>query len=217
MTTDWGSLGKYGLIAADPPWKFRAGHSNRSTENHYPTMPLAAIKALPVADLAAKDCALLLWTTPPFLKQSLEVMTAWQFRFVSVAFTWIKLKKHHADALFMDNDVFISLGHTTRKSSEMCLLGKRGRPTRLNADVPEVILAKRREHSRKPDQFYARCERLYPGPYLELFSRTARRGWDAFGNETGKFSGSPNSPVHPIDGHHDIAGATGAPEAGHGD
>lgn len=188
--------GHYGLIAADPPWQFKAGKkSRRSAEKHYPTMPLADIKDLPVWELAAENCALLLWTTPPFLRQSLDVMAAWRFRFVSIGFTWLKLKKAHADEFFMDGDMFISLGHTTRKSTEVCLLGKRGRPPRLNRDVEEVILAQRREHSRKPEQFYARCQRLYPGPYVELFSRTEREGWHTFGNETGKFNRSPDQEV----------------------
>ena len=177
----------YGLLACDPPWLFKAGQSKRSAERHYPTMPLADIKALPVWELAAENCALLLWTTPPFLRQSLDVMAAWRFRFVSIGFTWLKLKKAHADEFFMDGDMFISLGHTTRKSTEVCLLGKRGRPPRLNRDVEEVILAARREHSRKPETFYKRCEALYPGPHLELFSRTDRSGWSTWGNETGKF------------------------------
>lgn len=207
---------KYGLIAADPPWNFKAGKSNRSTENHYPTMKIDEIRAMPVHLLAAPDCALFLWTTPPFLKQSLSVMDAWKFRFVSIAFTWLKLKKNHSDEFFMDKDMFISLGHTTRKSSEVCLLGKRGRPPRLNKDVQEVILAARREHSRKPEQFYKRAERLYPGPRLELFSRTDREDWDTFGNETGKFNSSTNSDLPSINGNQPDPTPTTAGEADHG-
>ena len=177
----------FGLIAADCPMRFKAGKSNRSIENHYPTMPLGDIKALPVYELAADDCALLLWTSPPFLAQSLAIMAAWRFRFVSIGFTWLKLRRHAADEMFMDKDVFRSLGHTTRKSSEVCLLGKRGRPPRLNKNVQEVILAARREHSRKPQQFFDRCEKLYPGPYLELFGRQQRKGWTVWGNQSDKF------------------------------
>ena len=197
MTADFSIIprGKYGVIAADCPWRFKAGKSNRSVENHYPTMALDQIKALPVWELGAENCALLLWTTPPFLRQSMSVMEAWKFRYVSYAFTWLKLKKSHSDEFFLDKDVFISLGHTTRKSSEVCLLGKRGRPPRLNKDVQEVILAARREHSRKPEEFYRRAVRLYPGPYIELFSRTDREGWDLYGNETGKFSSPEGGEV----------------------
>lgn len=185
----------FGLIAADCPMRFKDGKSNRSTENHYPTMPLHEIKSLPVYELAAADCALLLWTSPPFIAQSLDIMKAWRFRFVSIGFTWLKMKKSTSDQLFLDKDVFISLGHTTRKSSEVCLLGKRGRPQRLNRDVAEVIIAARREHSRKPDEFFRRAERLYPGPRLEMFSRQDRVGWSVFGNQTGKFNRSESAGV----------------------
>lgn len=212
MSTDWpfGGLQRhgYGVIAADPPWRFKAGNkSSRSAERHYPTMPLPDIKALPVHLLAADDCALLLWTTPPFLKQSMEVMAAWRFRYVSIAYTWLKLKKGHSDEFFMDGDMFVSLGHTTRKSSEVCLLGKRGRPARLNRDVEEVILAARREHSRKPEEFYRRTQRLYAGPYLELFSRTDREGWSVYGNETGKFNSTASSIVSTSHGDNVDSGA----------
>lgn len=185
----------FGLIAADCPMRFKAGKSNRSIENHYPTMPLHEIKALPVYELAAENCALLLWTSPPFLQQSLDIMKAWRFRFVSIGFTWLKLKKGASDQFFLDKDVFISLGHTTRKSSEVCLLGKRGRPPRQNRDVGEVIIAARREHSRKPDEFFRRAERLYPGPRLEMFSRQDREGWHVYGNQTGKFNRSQGAEV----------------------
>lgn len=185
----------FGLIAADCPMRFRAGKSNRSIENHYPTMPLDEIKALPVHTLAAEHCALLLWTSPPFLEQSLAIMKCWKFRFVSIGFTWLKLKKGARDQMFLDQDVFISLGHTTRKSSEVCLLGKRGRPQRLAKNIGEVIIAGRREHSRKPDEFFKRAERLYPGPRLELFSRQDRKGWTVYGNQTGKFNGAEDSEV----------------------
>ena len=178
---------KFGLLSIDPPWKFKAGHSARSTENHYPTMTIPEIKALDIKSLAAPDCALFMWTTPPFLALSIDVLRAWQFRYVSVAFTWVKLRKSHRDALFLDGDMFVGLGHTTRKSSELCLLAKRGKPKRLDRNVHEIIFAARREHSRKPDEAARRMEKLYPGPKLEIFARTSRPGWTAWGNETGKF------------------------------
>lgn len=179
---------RFGVIAVDPPWKFKAGKSNRSTENHYQTMSIEQISALPIASLAAKDAALFLWTTPPFLDLSLRVMRAWGFRYVSVGFTWIKLKKGYRDTLFLDSDIFIGLGHTSRKSTEMCLLGKRGAPKRADKNVREVIIAARREHSRKPDAFYDRAARLYPGPCVEIFARQPRKGWTVWGNETTKFT-----------------------------
>ena len=81
----------------------------------------------------------------------------------------------------------VGLGYWTRANSEVCLLATKGKPKRLNADVRQAILEPRREHSRKPDCTYQRIERLVAGPYLELFARTQRPGWTAWGNEVGKF------------------------------
>ena len=78
-------------------------------------------------------------------------------------------------------------GYWTRANSEVALLATRGKPKRLNADVRQAILEPRREHSRKPECQYERIERLVAGPYLELFARNTRPGWDSWGNEVGKF------------------------------
>ncbi len=81
---------KYSVILADPPWAFRAWSNKgmgRSAEQHYPTMGVENIKALPVADLAAEDCVLFLWATFPMLKEALEVAEAWGFTYKTVAFT----------------------------------------------------------------------------------------------------------------------------------
>lgn len=196
-------LGHYGVIGADPAWKFKAGHSNRSTENHYKTMKLADIMALPVQELAAEDCVLLLWSSPPFLEQSIRVMEAWGFRFVSIAFVWLKLKKRHsAPSFFMEKDMFMGLGHTTRKCCEFVLLGKRGRPKRISKSVRDLIIEPIREHSRKPEQFYERTTKLYPGPYLELFSRTQREGWTVYGDETAKFTRPESAAIPAPDRNH---------------
>lgn len=177
----------FGVIGIDPPWHFKSGVNRRHALAHYPTMTMPAIRALPVQDLAAADCALFLWTSAPFLDQSISVMKGWGFRYTSIAFTWLKLQKRHRDALFLDKDVFIALGHTSRKSTEICLLGKRGKPNRLSKAIHEVIIAARREHSRKPEAFYDRAVALYPGPAIDVFSRQARPGWHQFGNEAEKF------------------------------
>jgi N6-adenosine-specific RNA methylase IME4 len=81
----------------------------------------------------------------------------------------------------------MGLGYWTRANTEPCLLATRGKPKRLNADVRQGIIEPRREHSRKPDCVHDRIERLVAGPYLELFARARRPGWDAWGNEVGKF------------------------------
>src|SRR5271167_3968614 len=85
----------------------------------------------------------------------------------------------------------MKIGYWTLSSSEVCLLGTRGKPKRLNADVRQGIISPDREHSRKPDGIHDRIERLVAGPYLELFARQTRPGWSAWGNEVNKFNRRP--------------------------
>jgi N6-adenosine-specific RNA methylase IME4 len=192
----------YGAIVADPAWGFKPwaapdpdASGRRDTERHYATMSLAEIKALPVADLAARDCWLFLWTIASHLPQALEVIEAWGFKYSSVAFTWVKLKRSRGEQLhflpLQESDLHVGMGHTTRKGTEPCLLARRGHPKRLAKDVREVILAPVRQHSRKPDEAYARVQRYCAGPYAELFARESRTGWDAWGDEIGKFDRQP--------------------------
>lgn len=193
--------GGYAAVVADPPWHFRARTtlqnsnwtSRRDAEKHYGVMGIDDIKALPVSDLAAKDAHLFLWVTGPCLEKGFEVIRAWGFRYSAVAFTWIKLKRKH-DPLQLrvlptaEGDLHVGLGLTTRKNAEFVLLGRRGNAKRIAKNVREVILAPVREHSRKPDEMAARVERYCAGPYIELFARMERPGWDSFGNEVGKFN-----------------------------
>ncbi len=165
--------GKYGVILADPPWAFETrgeGGKGRSAENHYPTMSVDEIGDRIILDLAADDCALFLWVTSDRLPAALDVMTRLSFRYASTAFVWVK-------------EGAPGLGYWTRKGAELCLLGARGSPKRLAADVAEVVHAPRGRHSEKPEEVYERIERLVAGPYLELFARKPRPGWDAWGND----------------------------------
>jgi N6-adenosine-specific RNA methylase IME4 len=174
----------YGAILADPPWRFSARSDKgqgRAPERHYPTMTLADIKALPVQLLAAEHCALFLWVCDPLLPQGLEVMRAWGFTFKTVAFTWAKRTRR-------DSGWHAGLGYWTRGNPETCLLGTIGAPARQARDVRQLIVAPLREHSRKPEEVRDGVERLVPGPYCELFARSARPGWHAWGNQVGRFA-----------------------------
>ena len=103
--------------------------------------------------------------------------------------------------LFADPvDSYMGLGYWTRANSEVCLLATRGSPKRLNADVRQGHHCPRREHSRKPEGVHERIERLVVGPYLELFARQRRPGWDCWGNEVDKFNGG-------YDSHKDVEGS----------
>jgi N6-adenosine-specific RNA methylase IME4 len=185
--------GHYRVIYADPPWSFatysRKG-KGRSPDAHYDCMDLDAIKRLPVAGWAHPDAVLLLWATDPLLDRALEVIEAWGFAYKTVGFYWAKLNKG-TTAIASEADFFTGLGFWTRANPEPCLLATRGRPRRRSGGVRKLVVAPRREHSRKPDEMYERIETLIEGPYLELFARGSRPGWDAWGLETGLFDGGP--------------------------
>jgi N6-adenosine-specific RNA methylase IME4 len=177
------------VVLVDPPWHFQTWSRNgrdRSPDQHYQTMQLVDLAALPVADLVATDSVLLLWATWPLLPEALALIQAWGFKYKTCAFAWMKADPYR---LFADDATpFAGLGYWTRANTEPCLLATRGKPKRLNADVRQGIIRPRREHSRKPDDIYARIERLVPGPYCELFARQTRPGWTCWGNELDKFT-----------------------------
>ncbi len=181
----------YGAILADPPWLYEVWSdkgTGRSAEQHYGVMTAADIASLPVPDLAADDCALFCWVTWPCLKQAIALIEAWRFTYKTCAFDWMKADNRQPNFFEAELPVQVGLGHWTRSNTEPCLLATRGCPARLHADVRQGIIAPRRQHSRKPDGIHERIERLVAGPYVELFARERREGWDCFGNEVDKFT-----------------------------
>lgn len=144
-------------------------------------MSIETISALPISQWAAEDAWLFLWATTPMLPQALQVMSAWGFSYSGNAFAWVKLNPSGVG-------FHTGLGFTTRKNIELCILGKRGKPRIAAHDVRELIVAPRREHSRKPDAQYERIERLCRGPYLEVFARQQWSGWCAIGDEIERFT-----------------------------
>ena len=115
------------------------------------------------------------------MDQAFELAAKWGFTFKSLGLVWVKTQKGDPEAPKM------GMGHWFRQEAEICLLFTKGKPSRIDKGVRQTILEPAREHSRKPDEAIARVERLTAGPYLELFSRSSRPGWDAMGNEKGKF------------------------------
>jgi N6-adenosine-specific RNA methylase IME4 len=177
---------KYRAILADPPWKFATYSTKgmgRSAEAHYDCMTLSDIAELPVREWAAEDSVLFLWTTDPLLQQALSIVSAWGFTYKTIGFVWAKSRKDHTSV--SDQDHPIGTGYWARGNPELCLLATRGKPKRLSKSVRKLIVAPRREHSRKPDEIYSRIEALCEGPYLEMFSRFPRNGWDCVGIEDG--------------------------------
>lgn len=163
---------RYPVIYADPPWQYDFSPSNdRSVENHYPTMPIEDILAMDVASLATPDAMLFLWAPPSFIKKGIAVLEAWGFELAS-SMVWDKDR--------------IGTGIYFRQQHEYLLLGKRGNPiTPIPGTQPASVLrVPRAEHSAKPTEVYDIIERMYPGlPCIELFSRSPRQGWDAWGNQ----------------------------------
>jgi N6-adenosine-specific RNA methylase IME4 len=177
----------FGCIACDPPWNFATWSQTRQTRApDYDLMATTDIGSLPVADLALPDCVLLLWATNPMLPQALDTMQSWGFEYKTVGFCWAKTTTK-TDASWAPK-YHLGMGYWSRQNTEMCLLGVRGKPKRIGKGVRQLIVTPRREHSRKPEQFYLSAEALVSGPYLELFSRTNRKNWSVWGNEVGKFS-----------------------------
>lgn len=180
--------GYFGAILADPPWPFATwSHKGqgRSGEAHYNTMSHTDLEEMPVAEIAAPDSVLFLWIVQTQIPQAVKLIEAWGFTMKSCAFAWMK-----GDGLpLFPDDVTtqMGMGKWTRAEFEQCWLATRGSPKRLDAGVRQVLIEKRREHSRKPDGIHERIERLVAAPYLELFARQSRPGWTTWGNESTKF------------------------------
>lgn len=204
---------KYRVIYADPPWRFSNFSEKGEGRNaiaHYDCMSFEDLCSIPVSEWAEKDCVLLLWATDPLLPKALELIKEWGFGFKTVGFYWAKINKGADLNSLCASDFFTGLGYWTRANVEQCLLATRGRPKRLAKDVRRLMVEKRREHSRKPDEIYSRIERLVQGPYLELFARESRPGWDAWGDQVGLFdSGTPETRRRPSRWIEDMVMLTG--------
>lgn len=174
--------GHFKVIMADPAWTFRTYSDKglkKSPQSHYRCMPLADIKALPVASLAAPDCALLMWGTAPMLPEAIDTLTAWGFTY-KTAGAWHKRSSTGAKDAFGPGYIF-------RSATEFYLVGTRGKPAQKSRSIRNLIVAPVREHSRKPDEMRRNVEALWDGPYLELFAREAAPGWASWGDQPDKF------------------------------
>lgn len=179
---------RYGVILADPEWRFepysRDSGMDRAADNHYPTSSLEAIKARPVADIAADDCVLFLWATVPMLPQALEVMAAWGFDYKSHTI-WRKAdrKPSRRDG---HGGLVLGTGYWFRNAHELLLVGTRGAvpAPAMGMQHASMFDAPPLKHSAKPVEAYELIESYFPTlPKIELNAREARAGWDAWGFE----------------------------------
>lgn len=169
--------GKYGVILADPEWRFepysRETGMDRAADNHYPTSVTEDIAARDVSKISDKDCVLFLWATVPMLKDALQVLEAWGFKYVS-QYIWDK------------TDSGIGTGYWNRNIHEILLIGTKGSPPppAQGKQWKSIIREKPTKHSRKPRLSYEMIEAYYPNMRkIELNAREARPGWDVLGNE----------------------------------
>ena len=171
---------KYKIIYADPPWSYQDKGCNGNCENHYNTMSIKDICNLPIQNITDDNCILFLWTTYPMLKEALQLIDAWGFKYKSIGFQWIKLNKQN-------NKPFYGLGRWTRGNTEPCLIATKGKPQRIAKDVFQLIQSKIRGHSRKPDEARSKIIKLIGDlPRIELFGREKVEGWDVWGNQVPK-------------------------------
>lgn len=173
--------GPFSTILADPPWQFQNRTGKVAPEHRrllrYPTMELKEIMELPVAKLAAAKSHLYLWVPNALLLEGLQVMEAWGFTY-KTNMVWYKVRKDGGP----DGR---GVGFYFRNVTELVLFGVRGsmRTLRPGRTQVNILSTRKREHSRKPDELHDIIEQCSPGPYLELFARFARTGWDQWGNE----------------------------------
>jgi N6-adenosine-specific RNA methylase IME4 len=159
---------RFRTVYADPPWRYANRAARGAAENHYRTMTVEQIAALPVADLVTGNAHLHLWTTNAFLFEAKAVIDAWGFRYRS-SFVWVK--------------PLIGCGNYWRLAHEFLLLGVRGRCPFRDKTQRSWQEFRRSAHSAKPERIRDLVERVSPGPYLELFGRRPSHGWVVWGNQ----------------------------------
>jgi N6-adenosine-specific RNA methylase IME4 len=188
---------KYQIIYADPPWTYPnwnlrqklqgdflgiSSQKDRSPSRHYPTMTIDDIRNLPISQLTDTHCVLFLWVLPNMLKEGIATLESWGFTYKTIAFTWVKKNKKK-------DSWFWGMGGWTRSNAELCLLGIKGQPKRIAKNIHSIIETPIDTHSKKPSEVRDKIVLLCGDvPRIELFARTQALGWDAWGNETDKFS-----------------------------
>lgn len=195
---------RFSTVLADPPWQFQNRTGKVAPEHRrlsrYGTMTLEEIADLPVATALADRAHLYLWVPNALLPEGLRVLSAWGFEY-KTNFVWHKIRRDGGP----DGR---GVGFYFRNTTELVLFGVRGKNARtLDPGRRQVNILKtqKREHSRKPDEFYGIVEACSPGPFLEMFARGTRPGWTAWGNQADQYE-----PTWPTYSNHSGAGRLSA-------
>lgn len=186
-------LRRYPVLLLDPPWAYRDknAHGERGSSFKYDVLKPKDIAALPMQNVMADDCAVFLWSPAPMLPEALNCLEVWGASYRTVAFNWVKTVKYIEPFssvvnpwTWLSSIAKFGLGHWTRSSTELCLLGVKGRPPRVEKGVRQVVFYPALKHSAKPPSVSKRIESLMGDvPRLELFAREHAVGWDATGFE----------------------------------
>ena len=175
---------RYGAVLADPPWRFQNRTGKMAPEHkrlsRYSTLSLEDIMGLPIPQLLARTAHLYLWVPNALVLEGLQVMARWGFEY-KTNLVWYKIRKDGGP----DRR---GVGFYFRNVTELVLFGVRGKNARTlkqGRTQPNIISSQKQGHSRKPDELYDIIEGCSPGPYLELFARRTRPGWDQWGDEVG--------------------------------
>jgi len=168
---------KYKIILADPPWKYEFSRSHSRAINDYKTLERKEICDFKIKDIADDNSVLLIWITFPKLDWAFDVIESWGFKYKTVAFVWIKTNPK-------TGGVFKGIGRWVQGNAELVLLATKGKPKRISKSISQIIMAKRANHSKKPDIVRDKIIELMGDlPRIELFARYKAKGWDAWGNE----------------------------------
>lgn len=160
----------YKTLVVDPPWKY--DRQPLKVKPPYQLMALEEIKKFPIQDFAAADAHMYLWVPSAFVADGVDILNTWGFDF-KTTIVWVKHQ--------------VGIGGWWRNAHELILFGVRGDLPPLRRDLRTWFMADRRQHSRKPDEFYRLAEQMSPGPRIDIFSREKRDGWEQWGNQTDHF------------------------------
>lgn len=176
---------KYNIIYADPPWQYGSksavnnsnGSEIKKLSEHYNSMTIDDIKSIDIKSITEDDACCFMWVTDSHLKEGIEVMESWGFKYKTVAFVWVKTTNK--------GNYCKNVAPWTLKSTELCLFGTKGTMTKYkkNNSIESLVFAERFKHSQKPEEVRSRIESLFGDlPKLELFARSGREGWTTVGN-----------------------------------
>jgi len=186
---------RFSTVLADPPWRFQNQTGKVAPEHRrlsrYSTLSFSEIESLPVQSVLNDIAHLYLWIPNALLPQGLQVMEQWGFEY-KTNLVWYKIRKDGGP----DRR---GVGFYFRNVTEIVLFGVRGKNARTQTagrSQENIVLSRKREHSRKPDEQYKIIEACSPGPYLELFARGTREGWFAWGDQSQEYAPDWNTYAH---------------------